>query len=160
MADGKVLDFGAGTSPYREYVAGEYLTFEKDGDPNDLLKLELKLDAILCTQVLQYIVEPQVLMRQFLRMLKPGGYLVMTYPTNWDEVEPDDFWRFTKAGVDHMLKKSTYYMTEQQPGRYTSRIFEVMVHERRAEVELNGFRFPLGYGLVAKSITGKSGRTY
>ena len=58
----------------------------------------------------------------------------MTYPVCWDEVETNDYWRFTKWGMERMLRRAE---------------FAIIAHERRAEIDLNGFKFPLGYGAVA-----------
>jgi glycosyltransferase involved in cell wall biosynthesis len=128
---GRVLDFGSGTQPYRDLVSGEYIPYEK----GDAFPDSDSLDAILCNQVLQYLTAPQDTLSRLLSWLKPGGYLVMTYPTNWDEVEEEDLWRFTKAGAEYLLSQAG---------------FHILVHEKRAEINLDGFRFPLGYGVVAR----------
>jgi SAM-dependent methyltransferase len=137
---GRVLDFGAGKpgtcrqpQPYRDLVDkdAEYLPHDR-GD--ELPKRPF--DAILCTQVLQYIEAPRVLLRIFRYALNRSGRLVLTYPTNWDEVEGGDYWRFTRAGMDWLLREAG---------------FTVQVHERRAEVKLGAFTFPLGYGVVAQA---------
>lgn len=134
---GKVLDFGAGTEstcrkaqPYKELVLGEYIPYE----PGDFELAASQYDAILCTQVLQYVPSPMQTIHLFKRILNSGGHLVLTYPTCWDEVESNDFWRFTKAGMERTLLNAQ---------------FVILHHERRAEIELNGFKFPLGYGVVA-----------
>lgn len=130
---GRVLDFGAGKQPYRDLVEGEYLPFEE----GDVLPEE-GFDCVMCNQVIQYLVEPRRWLKLFHRWLSPRhGCLLMTYPTNWDEVETTDLWRFTKRGMELLLLLSAD--------------FETLSHERRAEINLNGFKFPLGYGLVARA---------
>jgi|GEM_PF-2541641 len=135
---GRVLDFGAGKpetcrtpQPYRDLVHGDYVPYD-EGDPWPAGAL---FDAVICTQVMQYLVDPKVWLGRLFGVLKPGGYLVMTYPTNWDEVEVNDFWRFTKAGMEVLLFQAG---------------FDIVRHERRASIDLGGFRFPLGYGVVAQ----------
>jgi SAM-dependent methyltransferase len=131
---GRVLDFGAGKQPYRDLVDGEYIPLEK-GDT--IPALEATFDCVMCNQVIQYLRHPGSVLDQFHDWLVlGGGHLVMTYPSNWDEIEADDLWRFTKMGMELMLKRAS---------------FEVMVHDRRAEIDLNGFKFPLGYGVVARA---------
>ena len=138
---GRVLDFGAGKpgtcrepQPYRDLVSGEYVPVDI-GDEWPIAYAHL-YDAILCTQVLQYIPNPAAILGCLNTWLKRGaGTLVMTYAANWDEVEESDFWRFTKAGMGRLLRESG---------------FTVISHERRAEIDLNGFKFPLGYGVVAQ----------
>jgi len=134
---GRVLDFGAGTpttcrtpQPYRDLVEGEYVAYDVDSP-----SVWGPWDAILCTQVVQYIPDVPKLLSRFEAQLVAGGYLVMTYPTNWAEVEGSDLWRFTRAGMERLLHDAE---------------LEVLHHERRAEVTLGGFAFALGYGVVAK----------
>lgn len=134
---GRVLDFGCGThetcqrpQPYRDLVEGEYVGMDKANQyPAP------PFDAVMCTQVIQYLKTPRIELMVLRSLLKQGGYLVMTYPTNWDEVESTDLWRFTRAGMETLLE---------------SKEFKIVKHERRAEIDLNGFKFALGYGIVAK----------
>jgi SAM-dependent methyltransferase len=137
---GHVLDFGCGKpgtcrepQPYRSLITGDY--YGQDVGDKPITEVNF-FDAIVCTQVIQYIHDPMWLLGQFKVLLKADGYLVMSYPTNWDEVEDTDYWRFTKAGMNLLLSANG---------------FRTVHHERRAEVELSGFRFPLGYGVVAQA---------
>ncbi|HXI88462.1 MAG TPA: methyltransferase domain-containing protein [Bryobacteraceae bacterium] len=126
---GRVLDFGAGKQPYRDLVHGEYIPMELGDEPGK------DFDAILCTQVMQYLAQPGQVLEWFWEALKPSGYLVMTYPTNWPEVEAGDFWRFTKRGMDRLLRQAR---------------FSIHAHELRAEVVQGSNKFALGYGVVAQ----------
>lgn len=129
---GKVLDFGAGKQPYRDLVVGEYVPYEL-GDSG----VGGSFDVIMCNQVMQYLAQPLRQLELFHAWLfDRRGYLALTYPTNWDEVEASDYWRFTKSGMERLLDLS---------------LFAVIKHERRAEINLNGFRFPLGYGVIAQA---------
>lgn len=135
LLSGRVLDFGAGKEgtclkpqPYRDLISGQYEPWE----PDDKWPVP-EYDAILCTQVLQYVPDPALVIHWFHGWLKDGGHLVMTYPTCWDEVEDSDLWRWTRFGMEKLLAR-----------------FEILHHERRAEIELGGFKFPLGYGVVAR----------
>jgi hypothetical protein len=134
---GRVLDFGAGKQPYRDLVVGEYVPLDQGDDQGDNLPTGY-FDCVMCNQVIQYLDAPKYFLQRVHGWLSPRrGCLVMTYPTNWDEVESSDFWRFTKRGMEVLLLQSAD--------------FEVISHERRAEINLNGFKFPLGYGLVARA---------
>ncbi len=125
---GRVLDFGAGEQPYKDLVGGEYLPFEKGEElPRG------PFDAILMNQVAQYLPDP---IGTLSGLAKMGRYLVMTYPTNWYEVENNDWWRFTKVGMERILKESGY---------------EVVMHEPRCFIEFDNFTMTIGYGVIAKS---------
>lgn len=128
---GRVLDFGAGAGPYlgpySDLVRGEYVPFEKEEEfPAGMF------DAVMINQVMQYVRYPEACLDGL--PLRTGGHLIMTYPTNWDEVEESDLWRFTKAGMERLLRATG---------------FRVVAHELRASVSIGNFKFPLGYGLVA-----------
>lgn len=130
---GRVIDFGAGQQPYRDLVDGEYVPFDQGmASPSGYF------DCVMCNQVIQYLDTPQYFLERVHGWLaKRHGCLVMTYPTNWDEIENTDLWRFTRYGMEVLLLRSAD--------------FEILAHERRAEINLNGFKFPLGYGLVARA---------
>lgn len=136
---GRVLDFGAGEQPYRDLVEGEYVPFDLDGifPENDLF------DVIICNQVLQYAPRPVGTLEICNAILQARrGVLILTYATNWDEVPNDcygdhcDRWRFTKKGMEDLLDRAG---------------FEVLDHQRRCEVRVGAFTFPIGYGVVARA---------
>ncbi len=152
---GVVLDYGCGKQPYRDIVESIkpfggpiYQPFDQarfpanvsgedigEGDPLGVQGWA----TILCTQVVQYVPNVPELLRRFNLALQPHGYLVMTYPTNWPEVESEDLYRFTKAGMAKLLKATG---------------FDVIVHERRAQIAVmidKDAVMALGYGVVARA---------
>lgn len=145
---GLTLDFGCGTQPYRkivEAVGGEYKPFDRWGYPGSTVQTDIgddwplmmrgTWDAVLCTQVIQYVIEPGKLVGNFWAALKPGAWLVMTGPTNWPEVEKDDFWRFTVAGVGYMMTAAGFT--------------EVVVASREA-ILVNDIGLSIGWGAVGR----------
>jgi SAM-dependent methyltransferase len=130
--EGRVLDYGSGTQPYKHLVKGEYFPYEK-GDP--LPESILPFDAVMCNQVIQFIPDPAAFIRSLATMIHVGGYLILTFPTNWDEVEANDLWRFTLNGMRKLVIDAGFYIHTCQ---------------RRAQVRICNFRFPLGYGIVAQ----------
>lgn len=144
---GRVLDFGCGKQPYRplvEAVGGEYVGYDRAVLPANVSgedigpgrPLALDWDAILCTQVLQYVESPETLLLAFGDALQAReGVLVLTYPTTWPEVEPDDLHRFTKNGMERLLEEAG---------------FDVLRHERRATLNMPGFELAVGYGVLAR----------
>jgi hypothetical protein len=150
---GRVLDYGCGQMPYREIVlaaGGDHFVFDShefpgsvvaEGFVGDGYKWRSKtFNAILCTQVVQYVPDVQELIAEgFFNVLAgENGVLVMTYPTNWPEVEPEDLHRFTKTGMARLLTEAS---------------FSIVRHERRgvAAVSLSGDEFALGYGVIARA---------
>jgi SAM-dependent methyltransferase len=168
---GRVLDYGCGAQPYRKLIehlpSTEYIPWDRHNGGwqdsqhspyDDPFHVDTpKFSTVLCTQVLQYVPDPISLICRLGFLLHPRGHLILTYPTNWDEVPNDrygeprglggesfDMHRFTKLGMEAMIP------TEHSgPFRCLSR-FNILHHELRAVVQVGGFRFPLGYGLVAE----------
>lgn len=152
---GRVLDYGCGKQPYRSIVeaaGGEYVPYDRVKLPGSVATTDVgpdyplirgpaargdgraEWDAILCTQVLQYVPDPKYLVESFREALRLGGALVMTYPTTWPEIEPADLRRFTTSGIRRMLEEAGYM---------------ILRLERRGEFDLGGFRLALGGGVVA-----------
>lgn len=145
---GATLDYGCGRQPYRDVVenaGATYVGYDRDVYPGAVAPGRQGPDdpwaptgawrTIICTQVVQYVVDVEELLWRFVDGLAAGGHLVITWPTCWDEVEPTDLHRFTRAGMLRMLTEVGFALEHC---------------ERRAEIELGGFRFPLGYGAVAR----------
>lgn len=146
---GRTLDFGCGLQPYRkivENVGGDYRPFDRWGFPGSTVTTDLgddsplqqpnAWDAILCTQVIQYVERPAELILDFWAALKPGGWLIMTGPTNWPEVETDDLWRFTITGIDYLIN--------------TAGFDEITVVSREA-LMINDIGLSIGWGAVGRA---------
>ena len=140
----RVLDVGCGLQPYRlivEDFGGSYFGYDHPDFPGSTVDEEVgeppwqtKWGAILCTQVLQYQAKPHAFIHLLYHALKDESPLVITWPTCWDEVEATDLFRFTHQGGLELLREAGFRSVESR---------------RRAQVELNGFKFPLGYGAIA-----------
>lgn len=134
---GRVLDFGAGkpgtcyqAEPYKDLVEGEYFPMDK-GDPMP----RGLFDAVICTQVLQYIENAhRSLNLNVFACLKDGGHLVLSYPMAWPGGEPGDLWRWTKEGMELLVRKAG---------------LAILSHDLRAGIRIGSSLFELGYGLVA-----------
>lgn len=100
LPDSLVLDVGAGTCPYRHlfkhchYLAHDFkkYTGEKLGGTTEYGDLDIiseitelpipdaSLDVILCTEVLEHVPEPILAVQEMVRVLKPGGRVLLTAP--------------------------------------------------------------------------------
>lgn len=122
-----VLDFGAGDQPYRD-LCRDYIPYEKGQNLPDT-----KFDCLLMTQVVQYLPNPYIELEFLKTRLNEGGYLVMTYPVHWEEVDDDDYWRFTKKGMEFLLRD-----------------WQIIKHEPLHKLEFEDFELVTNYGLVAR----------
>lgn len=127
---GRVLDFGCGTGPYRALFAPttDYWGLEYDSPENrqrkhadiyyDGLTIPLEdasLDGVLSTQTLEHVPNPERIVAEWARVLRPGGNLLLTLPFMWPEHEmPYDFQRYTTNGLRAILEKSGFEIIAQE----------------------------------------------
>src|SRR5262249_3449172 len=113
---GDVLAPGCGRQPYRDVIengGGSYHPYDRAELPANVSREDIgsseplasSWNAILSTQMLQYVVDPQrLLMDYHTALVRRGGVLVMTGPASWPIVDAEDLWRFTPAGLERMLR--------------------------------------------------------
>lgn len=71
---------------------------------NEFLPDEI-LDIIVCTEVLEHVLDPFSAIKEVYRLLKPGGVLLLTVPFNFRIHGPlPDCWRFSEHGLRELLK--------------------------------------------------------
>lgn len=118
---GVVLDVGCGAQPYRPLVgpgatyrgidyAGAKRNFgyempdttyyEGDRWPVE----DASVDVVLCTETLEHVPDPPVLLAEAARCLRPGGRLILTVPfaARWHFI-PHDYWRYTPSCLGRLL---------------------------------------------------------
>lgn len=116
----EVLDVGCGSRPYESlFVGNEYTGIDVQGGGHkrddkrpdryfDGLKIpydDTSFDVAICTEVLEHSPEPERLMKEVSRILKPKGKLYVSVPFVWYEHEaPYDFRRFTSYGLKKLLE--------------------------------------------------------
>ena len=113
-----MLDAGAGDSPYRrlfnhaQYEAADICKREQHGyahvqyicDLSAIPVEDARFDLVLCTQVLEHVPEPQKVLRELHRVLKPGASLWISAPLSFHEHEvPHDYFRYTQYGWTRMI---------------------------------------------------------
>ena len=66
-------------------------------------------DVVLMTEVLEHIEEPQLALIEAVRLLKPGGNLILTMPFMYQvHGDPHDFTRWTSHALINNLKKAGF----------------------------------------------------
>lgn len=120
----KVLDVGCGIKPYRylfktqsyvgiDIAGGGHTDNKKTVDTYyDGLTIPFDnayFDKVICTQVLEHATDPEVLIKEIGRVLKPGGKAFITMPFTYPEHEaPYDFNRFTKFKHEQLLSENGF----------------------------------------------------
>jgi SAM-dependent methyltransferase len=66
-------------------------------------------DVVLATETLEHVSDTDQFLREAMRVLKPGGTLLITVPfaARWHFI-PVDFWRFTPAGLARVFGKNGF----------------------------------------------------
>ena len=109
----KVLDVGGRIQPYRDLLRGRLVSYvaidpQYDGLVDVVAFGEAlpiathSIDLALCTQVLTYANDPEALVDEIFRVLRPGGVLLLTVPAFFPR-HHDERWRFLPEGIQLLL---------------------------------------------------------
>ncbi|MDP2188253.1 MAG: class I SAM-dependent methyltransferase [Sphingobacteriaceae bacterium] len=128
LGGGRLLDFGCGAKPYRSlFEVTEYLglDMENPGHPHLTEEVDVfydgktipfennSFDAVLSSEVLEHVFEPESTLREINRVLKPGAMGLFTVPFVWNEHEtPYDYGRYSAFGITHLMQKSGFEIVE------------------------------------------------
>lgn len=118
---GKLLDFGCGRKPYQNlFSVDEYIgvDMETTGHDHTSSKADMyydgkslpfndnMFDTIFSSEVLEHVFNPDEILPEVNRVLKPGGKILLTVPFCWNEHEvPYDYARYSSFGISHLLQK-------------------------------------------------------
>ena len=135
-ARGRLLDVGCGNKPYEhlfrpfvtEYIGLEHsATFSetsasRTGGPDvfydgvNLPFQDASFDTVLSVQVLEHTSDPQHLLEEMSRVLRPGGLMILSAPFSFRlHEEPHDYFRYTPHGLRMMCEKAQFEVIEIQP---------------------------------------------
>jgi SAM-dependent methyltransferase len=122
LCRGRILDVGAGESPWRGLLSSsvDYTGIDIDSscefgmrqqsgityyDGKRLPYDEGAFDYVLCTEVLEHVINPTAFLIDLKRVLRQGGVLILTVP--WSariHHIPYDYSRFTRFGLAALLE--------------------------------------------------------
>jgi len=139
---GYLLDVGCGKKPYKSlFNVTSYIGLDiAGGGHNDDAKsadvyydgkvfpfTDCFFDYVISNQVLEHVLEPEQLMEEIYRVLKPKGLLLITIPFVWDEHEiPYDYWRYTSFGSNYFLSEKGFEIIEQnKSGNYIETLVQM-----------------------------------
>lgn len=130
-----VLDFGCGGSPHRKQLLGKNALYfgidvkeTKFGIIFDGFKVPYgdgSFDLVLLEEVLPVAPDSRILISECMRILKPGGSLIVScnflYPMNGERVVFQDgfdfdYYRYTEAGLNLLLKREFKEVFSEQLG--------------------------------------------
>jgi SAM-dependent methyltransferase len=112
----RVLDVGCGQKPYFPFFAAhaeryvgvdvvENPAADLRGSVEELPVEDASFDVVLCTQVLEHCDDPAAAVRELRRVTAPGGrVLASTHGVQVYHPSPQDFWRWTHAGLRRLFE--------------------------------------------------------
>src|SRR5476651_1327665 len=116
-----LVDFGCGDMPYRsviEPLVGKYLGVDLEMNPKAEHHIDFDskttlpdnyADIVLSNQVLEHVDTPSGYLREALRILKPGGSIILTTHGYWFyHPTPNDYWRWTSAGLRKTVEAESF----------------------------------------------------
>ncbi len=122
FAQGRLLDVGCAEKPYEELFSSkvtEYIGVDHPATFHPRSKIDIfaaaaalpfrdgAFDTVLATQVIEHLAQPALVFKEIQRVLKPGGYLIITAPHIWAlHEEPSDYYRYTKYGLEYLCQKA------------------------------------------------------
>jgi SAM-dependent methyltransferase len=117
---GRILDYGCADVPYRHFFPAEadYVGADLGGNPHAMLELnpdgtvpapDASFDAVMSTQVLEHVTDPGLYLSESFRVLRSGGRMLLsTHGTFVYHPDPDDYWRWTCAGLQRTVRDAGF----------------------------------------------------
>ena len=142
---GDVLDFGCGSKPYVDmFDTNSYtgLDFETEvSADNELLAADYfydgktfpfednKFDSVFSSEVLEHVFNPDEILAEINRVMKPGGTVLLTCPFYWPEHEqPYDYARYTSFAIKHLFEKHGFEIVDyEKTGSYWDCLLQSLV---------------------------------
>jgi hypothetical protein len=109
-----VLDVGGRIQPYRPLLNGrirDYCSLDRIVGPSvnvvgraeNLPLADNKFDVVFCTQMLQYVPNPQNVVNEIHRVLRPGGSLLLSAPAVFPRDGNPEYGRFLPSSLQLLL---------------------------------------------------------
>ena len=145
--DGYTLDIGCGDRMYKELFPNSIcVDIDRSRHPDivaDVHHMDVfesgTFDCILCTEVLEHCYAPWKAADEMLRVLKPGGILLLStrfvYPLH---DTPHDYYRFTKYGLKTLFSKYRILEIKEEalPGETMGILYQRLAFQTRTNSQL------------------------
>jgi SAM-dependent methyltransferase len=125
---GRLLDFGCGRKPFQNlFTVSDYIGLDLavTGHDHRNSKVDVyydgkhipfpdqEFDSLFCSEVLEHVFDPDLILPEMNRVLKTGAQALFTVPFCWNEHEiPYDYARYSSFGFRHLLEKHGFEIVE------------------------------------------------
>ena len=122
----RLLDYGCAELPYRHFfsASADYAGADLPGNPQAEIVLaedgtvpvgDESFDAVLSTQVLEHVRDPELYLSECFRVLRPGGRMMLsTHGIFVFHPDPVDYWRWTCSGLERIIKQAGFGVTRTE----------------------------------------------
>ncbi len=142
---GDMLDFGCGSKPYASiintdtYTGLDYKTEVSAANKNLSVDVfydgktipfgDNHFDAVFSSEVLEHVFNPDEILAEIHRVMKTGGYFLLSCPFFWPEHEqPYDYARYSSFGLKHLLEKNGFEVIHyEKTGSYWECLVQAVV---------------------------------
>ena len=121
LLKGKVLNAGAGWREIGHLIDGELVNQDLPSDNETRTNIHIlsplaniprpdhSFDAVVCIAVLEHVENPEQVVAEMFRVLKPGGHLIASVPFLQPEHKvPTDYQRYTRDGLERTLRNGGF----------------------------------------------------
>lgn len=164
-AHGLVLDIGCSGQELKKFLSGEveylgidYLPTATEmygtspalyGEAQNLPFKEGSIDTIAILEVLEHLPNPHVVFEEMYRVLKPGGFIILTVPFLYPIHDaPYDFQRLTLFGLRALAEKSKFVIECEQVKGHAITTAALLGNLAFTKTTLDGFRNKGPYALL------------
>lgn len=124
-----LLDVGAGSGHYRDAFSKQfYLAIDRGYEQKDLAGLSTvadihaipfarnSIDAAICLEVLEHVMDPDSVLEEIFRVLKPGGLAMISTPFCVGvHMQPYDYFRYTQFALSEKIRRAGFELVSIQP---------------------------------------------
>lgn len=118
-----VLNIGAGDHAYREFFRCRVVTSDRQPGCDEMFQAEQipyvndSVDGVLMMGVFERLDDPMQAMRELRRVVRPGGWLLVSaLDLGFDYRKPCDRWRVSAGGAAHIVRDFTVVSSENVDG--------------------------------------------
>jgi SAM-dependent methyltransferase len=167
-AHGVLLDVGCGRKPYAPLFAGRisrYIGMEYSpdagyrgnladvcGDAAAIPIAAASVDTVLCTEVLEHVPDPDLVVREIVRVLKPGGVVICTAPFVYPVHDAYDFFRYSPGTIPALMRRHGLTVDFERPLAGTGVTLAIMLNLYWFEIGFLWTKWLYPIGLVLRPL--------